>query len=122
MPILDVEVVVEDGETLKPGLAQELADIAGKALGTPAGRTWVKLRALPRERYAESGGSTPKNIKPVFVSVLKSKKPPLEILQKEIREITQGFARACGRPANNVHILYLPEATGRAAFGGELLT
>ena len=48
MPILEVEIVTSNGDILAPGLAQSIADSAGAVLGTPPGRTWVKLRALSR--------------------------------------------------------------------------
>ena len=44
MPILDVELVLEPGEALRPELAGELADQAGEVFGAAPGTTWVKLR------------------------------------------------------------------------------
>ena len=121
MPILEVEIVTDLGETLKSGLAQQLADAAGDALGTPRGRTWVRLRALPREQYAESRAPLANDIQPVFVSVLKSRScGPLEV-KDEAARLCDALALACGRPRENIHILYLPDAAGRMAFGGELV-
>lgn len=121
MPILEVELVMDKGEPLKPGLARELADAAGDVLGTPAGRTWVRLRTLPKERYAESRTDVSKDVRPVFVTVLKSRLGAAKELKEEAAKLCAALARACGRPPENVHILYLPEAAGRMSFGGELV-
>jgi phenylpyruvate tautomerase PptA (4-oxalocrotonate tautomerase family) len=121
MPVLEIEIVVDPGETLGPRLAQELADAAGQAMGTPRGRTWVKLRALPRALYAENGGLLPEDMRPVFVSLLKSKIGTEDEMREEASRLADGIGRCCGRPPENVHILYLPAAAGRMAFGGTLL-
>ena len=39
MPIVDVEVVIADNEQLGSGLAGDIADAAGDAFQTAAGRT-----------------------------------------------------------------------------------
>lgn len=121
MPILDVEIVVPPGEVLDPGLARVLADRAGEVLGMPSGRTWVRLRTLPRDRYAENGGGPPAGVCPVFVTVLKARFPTPEELPDEVSRLTTAVAKACQRPGANVHVLYLPEARGRIAFGGNLV-
>lgn len=121
MPILEVEIVTGNGESLKSGLAQQLADAAGDVLGTPAGRTWVRLRVLPRNQYAENRTVVPEDVRPVFVSVLKSRACGTAELKVETAKLCEAIARACGRPKENVHILYLPEAAGRMSFGGELV-
>ena len=54
MPILDVEIVLEPGESLRPELAGELADRVGEVFGAAPGTTWVKVRAIPAEHYAEN--------------------------------------------------------------------
>jgi phenylpyruvate tautomerase PptA (4-oxalocrotonate tautomerase family) len=89
-------------------------------LGTPAGRTWVKLRALQRGRYAESGGADPE-LRPVFVSVLKARRPPPSEIEEEARRLTEALAEALGRPMENVHVIYEAGAAGRVAFGGQLV-
>lgn len=122
MPILEVELVVDDAETLKPGLARDLADAAGDVLGTPAGRTWVRLRRLPKEQYAESRAAVSQDVRPVFVTVLKSRVGGAAQIKEEAARLCAALARACGRPKENVHILYLPEAAGRMSFGGELVS
>jgi len=120
MPILDVEIVFEPGEELKPGLATDLAEAAAEVFRSGPQQTWVKLRPLPRAWYAENGG-TAENVKPVFISILKARQPSLAQMEAEIYQLTQKFALICDRPAEHIHILYQPEGYGRIAFGGELL-
>ncbi len=67
MPIIEVEIV--EPIEAKGGLPQLLADAAGGVLKTGPGHTWVKIRFMSGDQYAENGG-TPAEIKPVFVSVL----------------------------------------------------
>ena len=120
MPILEVEVVLRPGEALPAGLAQELADCAGNIFGSTPGGTWVKVRALAGEQYAENGGA-PQGVYPVVVSVLKARLPPAGTMQAEISGLTALIAWACARPPENVHIVYQPAGRGRVAFGGKLI-
>ena len=121
MPILEVEIVVNPGEILPAGLAAEIAERAGDIFGSAAGGTWVRIYPLPRENYAENGGSLDDTIRPVFVSILKAQLPPADILRDEVCRVTEAIAKACGRPAENVHIVYQPEGKGRVAFGGRIV-
>ena len=121
MPILEGENFVKPGENLPVGLAAEIAERAGALLAASAGQTWVKVRALPAEAYAESGGGPPHGIYPVFVTILKARRPEPHRLQAEVAGLTQAIANACKRPAENVHILYLPDGAGRVAFGGQIV-
>jgi phenylpyruvate tautomerase PptA (4-oxalocrotonate tautomerase family) len=121
MPILDVEVVTGPGELLEAGLARQLANIAGDILGSEPGGTWVKVRALPSGQYGENGDLLAE-IRPVFVSVLMGQRPAEETIKHQAERLAASFAQACGRPKENVHILYQPSAAGRIAFGGELVT
>jgi phenylpyruvate tautomerase PptA (4-oxalocrotonate tautomerase family) len=73
---------------------------------------------ISKEYYAENDST--ENFYPVFVSVLKVKLPSLESMQAEVAKLTEAVAQICGRPQENVHILFLPEAAGRIAFGGKL--
>lgn len=113
-------MVMPAGSQLPPGLSVRLADAYGKVFGSPPGRTWVRLRALPQKQYAENGG-TASGILPVFVSVLKSEVPAREELPREARALAEAIGKVCQRPTENVHILYLPDGKGRIAFGGDLL-
>lgn len=122
MPILDVEVVNDSAELLKEDLAKQLTDIAGDILECEEGGTWVKVRSLPREQYAENGG-VPDQVRPVFVSVLLGQCPSEgDVMKDQIQRLSASFAKVCDRPEENIHILYLPSAVGRIAFGGELVS
>jgi phenylpyruvate tautomerase PptA (4-oxalocrotonate tautomerase family) len=121
MPILEVEIVLAAGEALAPGLAGALAERAGAVFGAAPGRTWVRLRAMEREQYAEDGGGPPAGVHPVFVTVLKARWPERDQLAAEVAQLTAAVAQVCGRPAENVHVAYLPEGAGRVAFGGRLV-
>jgi len=120
MPILDIEVVADGDAALIDDVAQRLADAAGEVLGTPAGRTWVRLRTLPRTSYAENGGA-PDELRPVFVSLLKARRPPPDQIGDEARRLCSAIADVLRRPVENVHVLYQADAAGRIAFGGELV-
>ena len=121
MPILDVEIVTHPNENSRPDLVTELANQAGEIFHSPPGNTWVKIRFIARENYAENSNGSG-DIFPVFVSVLKARMPSPEALQAEVTELTVVIARVCNRPQENVHILYLPEGAGRVAFGGKVLS
>lgn len=122
MPILQVEIVGTLAPRMRRGLARRLADAAAEVLGTPPGRTWVRVRRLARADYAENGGPLPRGVRPVFVAVLQARPPRGRRLAQEVAALTAALARACGRPAEHVHLFYEAPAAGRAAFGGRLLT
>lgn len=121
MPILDVEIVTAEGEAWPPGLAAALADAAGAALDARPGGTWVKLRKLRAERYAESGGGPPPGVRPIFVRVLLARRPPPEELRASAAALAEAIGAACGRPTENVHVAFEEDGVGRVAFGGRLL-
>lgn len=121
MPLLDIEIITHPGERLSPTLAIELANRAGEVFDAPAGTTWVKLRAIAPEHYAESGAAASERPFPVFVSVLKAKTPAPDEMRAEVARLTAAIAQVCARPAENVHVLYLPEGGGRIAFGGKII-
>ena len=120
MPILNVEVVLQPGEALRPTLAADIANAAGDVFGTPPGRTWVTVYTIPTEQYAENGSSVT-GLYPVFVSILKNQLPAPEAMQTEARQLTDVIAQVCARSAENVHLIYLPAGAGRVAFGGRLI-
>jgi phenylpyruvate tautomerase PptA (4-oxalocrotonate tautomerase family) len=101
MPILDVEIVTRPGEELG-NLAAEIAERAGVVFGSAPQQTWVKLRALAPEQYAENGGPL-EGTAPVFVSVLKAHIPAPELLQAEVTALVAAVAAACARPIEHVH-------------------
>src|SRR6186997_2430663 len=114
MPIVDVEIVGSD--SVASDLASRLADMAGQVFGGPPASTWVRVRLLPRHLYAENGIQTPDGWHSVFVTVLKAQRPTGAALETEVRALTEGVASGCGRPPENVHILYESDAQGRIAF------
>jgi phenylpyruvate tautomerase PptA (4-oxalocrotonate tautomerase family) len=117
MPILDVEIV---GPT-QAGIAQSLADQAGVALETAPGKTWVKVRFLPSEQYAENGmpqGST----QPVFVSILTRSEIDSNRKSRVALALATQFSKVLGRSAENIHVIFELSAAGRIAFGGNLKT
>jgi len=120
MPILDVEIVTPLGEQFRPTLAKELADTVGLILESRPVSTWVRIRTILAEQYAEGPGAGPA-VFPVFVHVLKAALPDPDAMQPEVARLTSAVAELCGRPSQNVHILYQPEGRGRVAFGGKLV-
>lgn len=119
MPIVDVEIVHEDGE-LPPTLPLRLADAVAKVLGSRPQGTWVKLRGLPSQHYAENGGGS-ETLLPVFVSIMQGKAPSADKRKEQSLALATVIAEVCERQTENVHILFEPQGAGRVAFGGELL-
>jgi phenylpyruvate tautomerase PptA (4-oxalocrotonate tautomerase family) len=109
MPILTVRIVGAERDIP----AQRIADAAAETLKTGPQETWVILQRV--DDYAENGGA---DARPVFVSVLKRRIPAGDELQREVDALTRAVAQACGRPPENVHILYEPAGSGRVFFGG----
>ena len=118
MPIIDIEFVQERPGPIEPTLAGKLADALGRVFDIAPGGIWVRLRELPYGAYAENGVAKPP--KPVFVTVLASRPPEGELLEQRAGEITRVVAEHCGRPAENVHVLFEAPARGRISFGGKL--
>jgi hypothetical protein len=81
----------------------------------------VKLHGLPANLYAENGEEQT-SIYPVFVKIIKSTLPNITKLQDEANRISIAVANIVERPAENVHVIFEPDGTGRVAFGGKLLT
>lgn len=127
MPIVDVEIVRQeddrDDASRDSELVRRLANVIGEVFASPPRRTWVRLRTLSAHCYAENNDDTDPNKRtlPVFITVLKAVRPDGESLRREVRELTERVAELCERPAANVHVLYLPDAAGRIAFGGRLV-
>ncbi len=121
MPILDVQLIGAVPEDLRADLARRIADAAAEVLRTRPQGTWVKLHFIASDAYAENAGGPPPGAQPVIASVLMADRPPGEELASQSVRLTAAIARACGRPAENVHLIYEPCARGRIAFGGQLL-
>ncbi len=121
MPIVTVEVVAGANDAVAHGLAQLLADAIGRALNSPPGQTWVRVRSLPRKQYAENEALPDTANLPVFVTVLKRQPPQGSQLESEVAALTRSVAQVIERPASCVHIEYAPAALGRLSFGGTLV-
>lgn len=121
MPIVDIELVAGPDVSVAAGLAQALADVVGRALQSPPGQTWVRLRVLARDRYAENESTLETSAGPVFVTVLRRTLPAKAEMAAEVAALTPAIATAVHRPASCVHIEYAPAAGGRVAFGGTLV-
>jgi phenylpyruvate tautomerase PptA (4-oxalocrotonate tautomerase family) len=120
MPIVDVEIVLRPDEVVRKEIATELANEIGEIFQSSPAGTWVKVRELSAECYAENGG-TPNGVYPIFVSITKSKLPEVDELEREAAKITGAVAQICGRSSENVHLIYQPEGRGRVAFGGKMV-
>jgi len=101
-------------------IAQSLADAIGGALKSPPGQTWVRVRSIARDQYAENGVSLDPAELPVFVTILKRQALQRAELEREVAALASAVAQTVGRPATCVHIEYAPAAAGRLAFGGVL--
>jgi hypothetical protein len=121
MPLVEIEVVGEEGSAGGRVSAQALADALGRALGSPVGRTWVRLRRLEGADYAENGIAPGAGGGPVFVTVLQAHPPTGAALAAEMGAVTQAVALCIGRAPERVHVDYAPPGAGRVAFGGRLV-
>lgn len=118
MPIVDVELV---GDAVVPAeTTQRLADALGVALSSRTGGTWVRLRRLERDGYAENGG-VDAAVRPVFVTVLERTRPTGQDLHDRVAQVTAAVAEVTGREPDHVHVLFEADAAGRLAFGGRLV-
>ncbi|MDE0452088.1 MAG: hypothetical protein OXI90_10030 [Gammaproteobacteria bacterium] len=123
MPIVDIEVVTgpADPEVVDKETLQLLADDLGRLFGSDPGGTWVRLRSIDQDAYAENGGVTGSQVQPVFVSILRAELPERAALGREMAGVAEIVARMLDRPRENIHVLYAPDARGRIGFGGTLL-
>ena len=121
MPIVTVEIVADSDRAIEHNLAQLLADAVGRALDSPPGQTWVRLRSIDRNQYAENESPVDAGEMPVFVTVLKRNLLLGAELEAEVTALTRSIARIVGRPASCVHIEYAPAVHGRVSFGGSLV-
>lgn len=124
MPIVDIELVCQSEAAFRTVSANALADAIGSALGSAAGRTWVRLRCLDRQAYAENqvpAETMSADDLPVFVTILAARPPAMPALRDEVLKITKVVATCVGRAAQRVHVQYAPAAAGRQAFGGTLV-
>ncbi|MBV7339346.1 hypothetical protein KFU94_66240 [Chloroflexi bacterium TSY] len=120
MPIVDIEIV-GDRKALLSNLAEQLASELGNVFGSRPNQTWVRVRSLPSEQYAENQLDNGPQPQPVFVTILKAHRPNSNEIESEVGQITEVVASICQRPLAHVHLLYEPEGNGRVAFGGRLV-
>jgi len=120
MPIVDVEFIRSIEGAAMPS-ASTLAAAIGRALGTPPGRIWVRLRMLDASCYAENESPVSPSELPVFVTVLHAHLPAGSALVAEVQLLTQTVASCLGCASERVHVQYAPEGAGRQAFGGTLV-
>lgn len=121
MPLVEIEVVGDDEAAGGQVTAQALADAIGQTLGSPVGRTWVRLRRLARADYAENGVAPGADGGPVFVTMQHAHPPAGAALVAEVAAVTQAVALCIGRAPERVHVDYAPPGAGRVAFGGRLV-
>src|SRR6185436_8799084 len=99
MPVVTIEVVADADHAVETNFAQSLADAVGRALASQPGQTWVRLRSLPRNQYAENESPLGAGEFPVFVTVLERAPPSGAELQAEVAALTQAVAQTLKRPA-----------------------
>lgn len=119
MPILDIEIVGEPKGKSRENLARKIADAAGKVMGTGRAETWVKIKVVPADDYAENEET--EKCSPVFVSILRRDEKTTKEIEKEAGILTNAIAKSCNRPACNAHLCYEAPAVGRQTFGGRLV-
>ena len=119
MPILDIEIILRPAERLDSDLSFRLAQACAEILHSKPRGTWVKLRTLESNQYAENGAQPGNDVFPVFVNVLKYVLDP-DLMAEEARRLAEAIGIICNRPKENVHIFFQPEGRGRVAFGGEI--
>ena len=119
MPILSVDLVLRPGEVIPASAARDLADVAGEMYGSEPGDTWVTIRELPADQYAEN--NSPGGVYfPAFIHVLRMRLPDKLVLAAEAARLAELAGLALGRQTENVHIIFEPAGGGRVAFGGRL--
>ena len=121
MPVVTVEFVSDLDHPIRDGLAQAIADAVGRVLGTPPGQTWVRLRSLQPNQYAENDTHPEATELPVFITLLERMPPTGAELQAQVTSLTQAVAQVFGRLSNCIHIEYASPASGRVSFGGRLV-
>lgn len=121
MPIVDIELVCAPEPEITQGLAVNLADALGQVFASPPGHTWVRLRYLDCDAYAENQSVVGTDELPVFATVLHAHLPEGDALAVEVRAITSVLASCLARSVERVHVQYAPAAACRQAFGGVLV-
>ena len=121
MPIVTIQFVGDLPDS-GPGAQyiQIIADQLGRIFKSDAGTTWVKVQNIKPGYYAENETAPDTRAQPIFVEILKRTLEEHSLLAEEAQQIARVVAHEFSRPAENIHVLYLPEGDGRIAFGGKL--
>lgn len=121
MPIVDIEVVAVGAELAPQPPVAALASALGHVFGSPPGHTWVRLRVLPADCYAENDAPVSADALPTFVTVLQASLPDASALEAQVMAVTQAVSAWLGMAQERVHVCHAPPAAGRQAFGGRLV-
>jgi hypothetical protein len=121
MPIVDVELICPN-EAQPSVSAAALASALGAVFGSSPGRTWVRVRFLPFSFYAENDSPMSPEQLPAFVTVLQAHWPRGDAFAQQVQEVTRAVAACLSLSPEWVHVQYAPEAAGRQAFGGNLVS
>lgn len=121
MPIVDIEVVTADTRTIGKDRLQILADELGHLFGSDSGGTWVRLRSIDPDAYAENQAAGGPQARPAFVNILRAELPESSELRREMAGVAEIVARVLDHHRESVHVLYGLAARGRIGFGGELM-
>ncbi|MGE5617619.1 MAG: hypothetical protein ACM3UX_01645, partial [Candidatus Woesearchaeota archaeon] len=78
MPIVDVPIVVAEGNPVPDGTAKARAHALATVFAPPPCRRWIRPARLPASSYAEND-EAPAAL-PVFLQVLLADQPPPEAL------------------------------------------
>ena len=119
MPFVSVEVVGEL-DSQSDTVAQELADACSPSFPPDHREVWVRVRYVSEREWAVSGRRASRPY-PVFVYVVREQNPTGEDLQRELVGLTEAVARVTERPMEAVAVEYEASASGRLAFGGQLV-
>ncbi len=120
MPVIDIQIILAQGEQLRSDLAAELANKLGQVLNAAPGQLWLRLQTLPSSNYAENNDPASKGL-PVFVTVMHAQAKAAEAMQTEAVALAQAVSGVLARARTHVHIEYAPPGAGRVAFGGSLI-
>jgi len=99
MPIIDVDLVVGPDGPVAAGLAQSLADAAGRLLGSPAGQTWGPPHLVALQPYAGMQTAPAPTLLPIFglaVALAETGIAAGEVVGIGDAENDRDFLAACG--------------------------
>ncbi len=122
MPIVTIQCITTARDKEYPhATVQTLSDALGELFESESGGTWVKMQYIDRKNYAENDTGMDSGVEPTFVEVLKRSLPAQDALANEAASIAATIGQVLSRRPENVHVVYLPEGSGRVAFGGNLI-